>query len=134
MLGKDYESFLVSFNNRLDRVDGGYDFTRRVIGAVETSLIDAEKSWITALLLRCALIVGYTLLPERVKHKYQLEIMKFRFSQVLQVIICATLWLVYPFLLWIPLRGTICILLVLEPSLRPTLQVCASSFTHLHPR
>ncbi|KAJ7262720.1 Decaprenyl diphosphate synthase-like protein [Mycena haematopus] len=129
MLTMTYEDFLISFNHRLDRLDSGYELTESVVHNVEASVISAKKHWITGLLVRAALMVGHSLLPERVKSKYQLNILKSRTARVIQRVLCASLWLVYPFLMLIPLRGMICLLLVLEPQLRPILR---SSLQAIH--
>ncbi|KAJ7640491.1 Decaprenyl diphosphate synthase-like protein [Mycena polygramma] len=129
MLTMNYDYFLVSFNHRLDRLDSGYELTGTVVQNVEASVISAKKHWITGLLVRAALMVGHSLLPERVRCKYELNILKSRIARAIQWSLCASLWLVYPFLLLIPLRGMICLLLVLEPQLRPILR---SSLQAIH--
>ncbi|KAF7328933.1 Alkyl transferase [Mycena venus] len=129
MLTTTYDDFVVSFNHRLDRLDAGYELTGTVVHNVEASVISAKKHWITGLLVRAALMVGHSLLPERVKSKYQLNILKFRTARAIQWALCTSLWLVYPFLMLIPLRGMICLLLVLEPQLRPILR---SSLQAIH--
>ncbi|KAJ7629478.1 Decaprenyl diphosphate synthase-like protein [Mycena polygramma] len=129
MLTMNYDDFLVSFNHRLDRLDSGYELTGTVVQNVEASVISAKKHWITGLLVRAALMVGHSLLPERVRCKYELNILKSRTARAIQWSLCASLWLVYPFLLLIPLRGMICLLLVLEPQLRPILR---SSLQAIH--
>jgi hypothetical protein len=128
MLTTTYDDFLISFNHRLDRLDAGYELTGTVVHNVEASVISAKKHWITGLLVRAALIVGYSLLPERVKCKYQLNILKSRTARGIQRVLCASLWLIYPFLMLIPLRGMMCLLLVLEPQLRPILRVRSQLF------
>ncbi|KAF8147785.1 hypothetical protein K438DRAFT_1867311 [Mycena galopus ATCC 62051] len=129
MLTKTYDDFIISFNHRLDRLDAGYELTGTVVHNVEASAISAKKHWITDILVRAALMIGYSLLPERVKSKYQLNILKSRTARAIQRVLCASLWFVYPFLMLIPLRGTICLLLVLEPQLRPILR---SSLQAIH--
>jgi hypothetical protein len=123
MLTTNYDDFLVSFNHRLDRLDSGYELTGTVVHNVEASVLSAKKHWITGLLVRAALMVGHSLLPERVRSKYQLKILDSRVARAVQWTLCALLWLVYPFLMLIPLRGMMCLLLVLEPPLRPILRV-----------
>jgi hypothetical protein len=73
-------------------------------------------------------MVGFSLLPERVKSKYQLNILKSHFARGIQWTLCAVLWAIYPCLMWIPLRGMMCLLLVLEPQLRPVLRVSQHYF------
>ncbi|KAJ6589001.1 Decaprenyl diphosphate synthase-like protein [Mycena capillaripes] len=129
MLTMTYDDFIVSFNHRLDRLDSGYELTGTVVHNVEASVISAKKHWITGVLVRIALMVGHSLLPERVKSKYQLNILNSRTARAVQWMLCAFLWLVYPFLMLIPLRGMMCLLLVLEPQLRPILR---SSLQAIH--
>ncbi|KAJ7086460.1 hypothetical protein B0H15DRAFT_350759 [Mycena belliarum] len=128
MLTTNYDDFLISFNHRLDRLDSGYELTGTVVHNVEASVLAAKKHWITGLLVRAALMVGFSLLPERVKSKYQLKILDSRAARAVQWTLCAVLWLIYPFLMLIPLRGMMCLLLVLEPPLRPILRVRSMTF------
>ncbi|KAJ7471916.1 Decaprenyl diphosphate synthase-like protein [Mycena latifolia] len=129
MLATTYDDFLIAFNHRVDRLDSGSEFTRTVVHDIEASILSGNKHWITDLLVRAALMVGYSLLPERVKSKYQLEILESRAARAVQWTLCAGLWLIYPCLMLIPLRGVICLLLVLEPELRPILR---SSLQAIH--
>jgi hypothetical protein len=126
MLSKDYESFLVSFNKRLDQMDSGYKLKRNVVENIERSALELKKSWITAAILRASLMIGHSLLPDHLKAKYPLKILSTRSGRVIQRVLCALLWVLYPSLMWLPLRGMICLLLVLEPQLRPVLLVCES--------
>ncbi|KDR79578.1 hypothetical protein GALMADRAFT_1245135 [Galerina marginata CBS 339.88] len=119
LLSKDYDSFLVSFNRRLDILDAGYSLTRSIVENVEASVLSAKKNWITRILVRVALMIGHDLLPDRVREKYQLKILSTWWQRVIQKVLIAVLWVVYPMLMWLPLRGMICLLLVLEPPLRP---------------
>jgi uncharacterized protein (DUF2236 family) len=130
MLTTTYADFLVSFNHRLDRLDAGYELTRKTVHNLEASLTSAKNSkhWVTNLLVRAALMIGHSLLPERVKCKYQLDILKSQTARGIQRVLCALLWLTYPFLMWIPLRGMMCLLLVLEPQLRPVFRVRREPF------
>lgn len=130
MLTKDYDSFITSFHGRLDRLSAEekYKLTRDVVTNVENSVMGAKKRWITALLVKMALMVGHDLLPERVKIKYQLRILDKRWKRCIQKSIITVLWLIYPLLLWIPLRGMICLLLVLESNLRPIFHVSQIKF------
>ncbi|KAJ7186831.1 hypothetical protein C8R46DRAFT_1058177, partial [Mycena filopes] len=129
MLTTTYADFLISFNHRLDRLDSGYELTGTVVHNVEASVLSAKKHWLTGLLVRAALMVGHSLLPDRVRSKYQLNILKSRTARAVQWVLCAGLWLVYPCLMLIPLRGMMCLLLVLEPPLRSTLR---SSLQAIH--
>lgn len=131
LLTKDYDSFLVSFNKRLDILDAGYSLTRETIFNVEASVLSAKKSWITSILVRAALIIGFDLLPERVKVKYELKILKAWYVRAIQKLTMAILWVIYPMLMWLPLRGMICLLLVLEPQLRPLFMVRLGAFHDL---
>lgn len=123
LLSKDYDSFLVDFNKRLDILDAGYSLTRVIVENVEGSVLSAKKNPITALLVRVALMIGYDLLPIRVREKYQLKILSTWWQRAIQRILIAILWVIYPMLMWLPLRGMICLLLVLEPQLRPIFMV-----------
>jgi hypothetical protein len=118
LLAKDYDSFLVSFNRRLDILDAGYSLTRTIVENVERSACTAEKSWVTNILIRMAFMIGYDLLPERVQKQYQLKLLSKAWQRAVQKILIAILWVIYPMLMWIPLRGMITLLLVLEPPLR----------------
>ena len=128
LLTKDYYS-LLSFNARLDRLaaEEKYKLTCDVVTDVENSVLRAKKRCITSLLVRAALMVGHDLLPERVKVKYQLRMLDSKWKRYTQKILIALLWLIYPLLLQIPLRGMICLLLVLESSLRPIFHVSVCS-------
>ena len=123
LLTKDYDSFLVSFDRRLDILDAGYSITRVVVENVETSVLSAKKNWITGILVRVALMIGFDLLPQRVREKYQLKILSTWWQRAIQKVLIAILWFIYPMLMWLPLRGMICLLLVLEPQLRPLFMV-----------
>ncbi|KAF7334704.1 Alkyl transferase [Mycena venus] len=130
LLATNHEDFLVSFNRRLDHLDAGCMLNAMVINNIEASLVELRKKrWLTAIILRIALMVGFTLLPERVQSKYQLDVLKSRSARAVQRIICVLLWLVYPFLVWVPLRGIICLLVILEPQLRPVIR---SSLQNIH--
>ncbi|KAJ7834709.1 putative undecaprenyl diphosphate synthase-domain-containing protein [Mycena olivaceomarginata] len=120
MLTATYDDFLVSFNRRLDRLDAGYELSGTIMHNIEASIISSKKHWVTGLLVRTAFMIGHSLLPDRVKCKYQLNTLKSRKARITQRALCASLWLIYPFLVLIPLRGLMCLLLVLEPQLRPT--------------
>jgi hypothetical protein len=123
MLTTTYDDFLVSFNRRLDRLDAGYELSGTIMHNIEASIISSKKHWVTGLLVRAAFMIGHSLLPDRVKCKYQLNTLKSRKARIIQRALCASLWLIYPFLVLIPLRGLLCLLLVLEPQLRPTFRV-----------
>ncbi|KAJ7240804.1 Decaprenyl diphosphate synthase-like protein [Mycena rebaudengoi] len=122
LLTSTYDDFLISFGRRLDQLDSGCEITNIVVRNIEASVIEAKKSWLTSIMIRCALMVGFTLLPERVQSKYKLAILRSQSACRVQRVLCAVLWAIYPFLMWIPLRGMICLLLVLEPQLRPALR------------
>jgi hypothetical protein len=92
--------------------------TRNIVENIEASVLSAKKSVLTGILIRAALLVGHDLLPERVKHKYELGLLQTWWGRPAQTFLNAAVWLIYPMLMWLPLRGMICLLLVLEPSLR----------------
>lgn len=117
---------MVSFNRRLDILDAGYSLTRTIVENVERSACTAEKSWVTNILIRMAFMIGYDLLPERVQKQYQLKLLSKAWQRAVQKILIAILWVVYPMLMWIPLRGMITLLLVLEPPLRHFFMVSRS--------
>lgn len=124
LLTMNYDDFLVSFNRRLDLLNAGCTLNGAVIGDIEASLIDlGKKRWITSVVLRAALMMGFSLLPERIQSRYRLAVLKSRYARAAQRIMCGMLWAVYPLLPWLPLRGMICLLLVVEPQLRPVLRV-----------
>lgn len=123
LLSKDYDSFLIAFDQRLDILDAGYSLTRVIVENVEGSVLSAKKNIITAILVRIALMIGYDLLPTRVREKYQLKILSTWWQRAIQKILIAVLWVIYPMLMWVPLRGMICLLLVLEPQLRSIFMV-----------
>ncbi|PPQ78863.1 hypothetical protein CVT25_002431 [Psilocybe cyanescens] len=129
LLSKDYDSFLIAFDQRLDILDAGYSLTRVIVENVEGSVLSAKKNIITAILVRIALMIGYDLLPTRVREKYQLKILSTWWQRAIQKILIAVLWVIYPMLMWVPLRGMICLLLVLEPQLR---SIFMSSLQAIH--
>jgi hypothetical protein len=133
LLTKDFESFLVSFHGRLDRLaaEEKYQLTQDVVANVEKSVLGAKKRYITSVLVRAALMIGHDLLPERVKCKYKLRMLNTKWKRLIQKSLIAALWMVYPLLLWIPLRGMICLLLVLESNLRPIFHVSDSPMIRL---
>ncbi|KAF7342539.1 Alkyl transferase [Mycena sanguinolenta] len=130
LLATTYDDFLVSFNRNLELLDGSSEFSTAGIRKLEVSVLSAQTCGITALFIRAALMVGHSLLPERVKPKYRLDILKSRTAQIVQRALCTVVWLVYySFPMVIPPRGTICLLLVLEPQLRP---IFRSSLQMIH--
>ncbi|PPQ81724.1 hypothetical protein CVT25_013448 [Psilocybe cyanescens] len=129
LLARDYDSFVTMFNRQLDSMDSGYSITRKIVEEVEESALTANMGWITRTLFALGLMIGYDLLPERVRDQYQLKILSKWWQRAIQRIVIATLWFVYPALMWLPLRGVICLLLVLEPQTRP---VFMSSLQAIH--
>ena len=128
LLAKDYASFLISFRRRLDRLDTGYELARSVVTNVERSALSAKKSWIMGLFIRAGLMVGHELLPQRVRDKYELELLQSWWARLIQKCLCGILWLIFPFLMCIPLREMSCLLLMLKPQLRPIFHVRTSYF------
>ncbi|KAJ7512250.1 hypothetical protein B0H11DRAFT_2182634 [Mycena galericulata] len=130
LLTSNYDDFLASFNRRLDVLDAECDLNSIIIRGIEASMIDLRKKrWITSIVFRAALMVGFSLLPTRVHARYQLTVLKSRRARFVQRNVCALLWAVYPFLVWIPLRGLICLFLIVEPQLRTVLR---SSLQTIH--
>lgn len=123
LLTKSYDAFVISFNKRLNILDARYTLTRETIYNVEYSVLLAGQSWITDILMQAALIIGFDLLPERVKVKYKFKVLCPWYRRGLQRLAMAFLWVVYPMLMWLPPRGMICLLLILEPQLRPIFMV-----------
>lgn len=123
LLAKDYESFLVLFNSQLDALSTGNSLTRSIVKEVEHAAINSKMNWTTKIWIRLSLMVGYDLLPARVREAYDLQILRSRLSRFILKAVMASLWLVYPILMWLPLRGVICLMLVLEPHLRPIFKV-----------
>ncbi|KAF7342659.1 Alkyl transferase [Mycena sanguinolenta] len=123
MVTTTYDDFLASLNHKLGRLDAGGKLSVTGVLKLEDGMMSAQKHWMTGMLLRAAFMVGHSLLPERVKSNYPLAVLKSRTGRFAQSALCAVLWLVYPFLILIPLRGAMCLLLVLEPQLRPIFRV-----------
>jgi len=132
LLSKDYESFLISLDKHLDVVDLGHslDFTRSIVQSIEIPILTGEMKWITRIVARAALMIGFDLLPQRVRDRdqYQLKVLTTPLQRTIQKILIAMLWFFYPALMWLPLRGVICLMLILEPRLRPIFVVCCSFF------
>jgi len=133
LLSKDYESFLMSLDKHLDVLDLGHslDFTRSTVQSIETPLIFRKMNCITRVVARAALMIGFDLLPQRVRERdqYQLKVLSTPCQRAIQKILTAMLWFFYPTLMWLPLRGMICLILILEPHLRPIFMVrCSFSF------
>ena len=123
MLTTTYDDFMVSFNHNLDRLDKDRDLSVAAVHKLEAGIISAQTRWITGMFIRAALVVGHSLLPECVKSKYRLDTLNSWTARLVQRTLCASVWLVHSFPMVIPLRGTICLLLVLEPELRPIFRV-----------
>jgi len=130
LLSKDYESFLISLDKHLDALDLGHspDFTRSIVQSIEIPILTGKMKWITRIMARGALMIGFDLLPQRVRDRdqYQLKVLSTPCQRAIQKILIAVFWFFYPALMWLPLRGMICFMLVLEPCLRPIFMVCCS--------
>ena len=130
LLSKDYESFLVLLDKHLDVLDLGHspDLTRSIVQSIEIPILTGKMKWITRIVARAALMIGFDLLPQRVRDRdqYQLRVLSTPCQRAIQKIMIAVLWFFYPALMWLPLRGMICLMLILEPGLRPIFTVCYS--------
>ncbi|KDR68853.1 hypothetical protein GALMADRAFT_935964 [Galerina marginata CBS 339.88] len=50
---------------------------------------------------------------------YQFKVLSTWWLRVIQKVLIALLWFIYPMLMWVPLRGAICLLIIVEPQLKP---------------
>lgn len=123
LLAWDYDSFMIMFNRQLDLLGSGYSVSRKIVEEIENAAVTTRMRWLTSIILRLGLMIGYDLLPERVRSQYQLKLLKYRWQRAIQKIVVIILWLLYPALMWLPLRGVICLLLILEPATRPIFMV-----------
>ncbi|KAK7051901.1 alkyl transferase [Favolaschia claudopus] len=125
MLPSTYDEFLISFNKRLDNLDG---LANSFVELVETATTTSErKNSFFRMFTYIQLMIGHSLLPERAKSRIPLNIiLKSRSARIIQLILCAVLRLVYPWIVSLPLRGVICLMLVLHPELRPIFQTIHS--------
>ncbi|KAF8075737.1 Decaprenyl diphosphate synthase-like protein [Lyophyllum atratum] len=94
-------------------------------------MLTSKMSLISRLLCRVGLMIGFELLPQRVRDQgqYQLKVLSTPWQRAIQKILMAVLWFFYPMLMWLPLRGAMCLILISEPQLRP---VFMSSLQTIH--
>ncbi|CAK5283456.1 unnamed protein product [Mycena citricolor] len=119
MLSSSYPDFISAFSARIDSLSTECKLTSDIIFSLEASiLVSTRMRWITSLGLRAAFLVGHTLLPEELKAQYVLAGVRSPVSRMVQRVLCALLWLLYPLLLWLPLRGLIAFVIFLEPSMK----------------
>ncbi|KAH9481056.1 Isoprenyl transferase [Psilocybe cubensis] len=123
LLARDYESFMAMFNRQLDLLDHGHSASQKLVEEIENAATTSNIKWPTAILFRLGLMIGHDLLPEKLRNQYQLKALRSPWQRCLQKIVISVLWLVYPVLMWLPLRGVITLLLVLEPSTRSIFMV-----------
>ena len=117
LMSKDYESFLILF---LDVLDSGHslNFTRSLFQSIETAPMTAKMNWISRFFYTAGLMIGFDLLPQRVRDQYQLKLLSTWWRRAIQKILIAMLWFFYPMMMWLPPRGLICLVLILQPQLR----------------
>ncbi|CAK5267944.1 unnamed protein product [Mycena citricolor] len=119
MLSSSYPDFISAFSARIDSLSTECKLTSDIIFSLEASiLVSTRMRWITSLGLRAAFLVGHTLLPEELKAQYVLAGVRSPVSRMVQRVLCALLWLLYPLLLWLPLRGLIAFVVFFEPSMK----------------
>jgi hypothetical protein len=128
LLNKDYASFMVSWEHRLDSLASGDQLTHTVVQDLAQFATATRKSWFTNMLIHMAILIGHDLLPQHVREHYDLEILPKRWQKIIQRLLIIGLWIVYPILMWLPLRGLITLFLILEPSLRRPFMVSPSCF------
>jgi len=121
LMSKDYESFLALLDKHLDVLDSGHslNFTRSVFQSIETGPMTAKMNCISRFFYTAGLMIGFDLLPQRVRDQYQLKLLSTWWWRAIQKILIAALWFFYPMMMWLPPRGFICLVLILQPQLRP---------------
>lgn len=128
LMSKDHESFLILLNKHLDVLDSGHslNFTRSVFQSIETAPTTAKMSCFSRIFLAAGLMTGFDLLPQRVRNQYQLKLLSTWWQRAIQKILIGVLWFFYPMTMWLPPRGLICLILILQPQLRPAFIVRGS--------
>ncbi|KAJ7074758.1 putative undecaprenyl diphosphate synthase-domain-containing protein [Mycena amicta] len=129
MVSSDHEGFLTSFDRRHENFSSR--LTTDNTHAFEVATLRSRTHPVTHLFLHLGLLIGHSVLPERLKCRFPLAILESRWGRATQRFLCFVLWLVYPCLISLPLRGMICMLLIFEPPLRRDLQNSLNSIRRI---
>lgn len=127
LLATDFTAFSAQFASRLSRIAPASpfhdDFRQREVKAMERVIQVAGTSWTLRLLLHAALLIGHDLLPPELKTAYRPDLLQGRMAPTIQRVLLAALWLVYPSLARLPLRGLISLFCVLDPGAREVVEL-----------
>ncbi|CAK5283454.1 unnamed protein product [Mycena citricolor] len=130
MLSSSYTDFVSAFRARIDSLSTECKLTTNIfLSLEETILLSTRMRWITSLGLKAAFLVGPTLLPGELKSQYVLKSARSPVSRITQRVLCALLRLLYPLLLWLPLRGLIALVVFIEPGMT---NVVSSTLRTIH--
>jgi uncharacterized protein (DUF2236 family) len=123
MMPMTYAEFQETFEAHLRTIPCADDALRPEqmarFGAAE---VYAASSWFMRAASHCAWVLGVHLLPDEVKNSYAFTAT--RCDNILFHMLDWTLWVVYPLLPWLPLRGLLCLACVVEPRM---MAVCTVS-------